>query len=223
MERMLPRMALLGLLWALNVASAAAQTVNDDPWSSTEIAAPRMDSRPLSRGPAPKEPPAAAAPSHSNSWVRTTAALAGVVALIVLLGWGYRLMANGTGRLGWSLRGRHPALIEVVSRAALSPRQSLCLVRIGPRLVLLGVTADAVRPLDVIHDAELTARLIGQAAQQRPDSHSAEFARTLEHEASTYAAPESSRDTLTPDAQRIIAIKERLADTLQRLRAKAAS
>jgi flagellar biogenesis protein FliO len=152
--------------------------------------------------------------------VRTTAALAGVVALILLLGWGYRAML-GAGPRSWTTRGRQPALLEVVSRTALSARQSLCLVRCGPRLVLLGITADAIRSLDVITDADVTARLLGEAVRQRPDSSTAEFARCLEREAHAYpddrAPPQSTHAT---DDQQLAALRDRLADTLSKLRAK---
>jgi flagellar biogenesis protein FliO len=236
-------MAVLGLLCVLGCAAALAeppaeraqscdgpaeaapptQPALDDAWSSTELVAPAMDARPLvrvhERG---RLQPERQAPRSSGAWGRTTAALGGVVALIALLAWGYRAMAAGGGALRWAGRGRHPGLIEVVGRTALSPRQTLCLVRIGPRLVLLGVTPAAVRTLDVIQDADLTAQLLGEAARRRSDSSTAEFARCLEREAQTYVPPHAELDeTLTPDAERIVDVKRRLTGTIARLRAKA--
>jgi len=231
-------MAALVMVWALGALAGVGQTSSQpaeapppaDPWSSTDIAAPRMDARPLRRtgksetampGAAPTGPSAVS--SNGTGW-RTAAALGGVVGLILLLAWGYRAVANGGGRWPLALRSKHPALIEVVSRTAISPRQSLCLVRIGPRLVLLGVTPDAVRTLDVIQDADAVAQLLGQAAQRQPDSHSAEFARCLEREA---AAGEPSSDTLgetaspEPDDRRLAELRERLTSTVTRLRAVA--
>ncbi len=203
----------------------AAQRVPlpDDPWGSPDIVAPRMDARPLPRRSVPagraESPPSTA----RGAGFRTTLALGGVVALIVLLAWGYRVAATrGGGR--WSLRVRHPGLIEVLSRAALSPRQSLYLVRVGPRLVLLGATADAVRPLDVIQDPDLVASLAGQAARQRPGSHSAEFDRCLEREAVGYSATTGhALDELTmPEERRLAGVRQTLADAVQRLRSVAA-
>ena len=207
---------------------AAQQTppAADDPWPSPDIAAPPVDPRPLPRAASPRRAAATAQPdtvgpisNPSAGWVRTTLALGGVVGLILLLAWGYRRMATGTS-LGRALRPRGTPLIEVVSRAALGPRQSVCLVRVGPRLVLLGCTPDAVRALDVIHDADLAARLLGQATAQRPDSHTAEFARCLEREAGTYprATDDRGDEQLTPDEPRLDAVRQKLSDTLQRLR-----
>lgn len=88
--------------------------------------------------------------------------------------------------------------------------------------MLLGCTHDSVRTLDVIHDADLTARLLGQEAQQRPDSHTAEFTRCLEHEANTYDREQAALDeTPGPEESRLLAIKEKLTGTIQRLRATA--
>jgi len=218
--------------------AAAAPSVPDDPWSSPEIAAPRMEGRPLprKRDAGRGTPPTDATASRGSPWLRTTGSLAAVVGLIVLLAWGYRLVA-GRGRL--ALSGRRTGLIEIVGRTTLSPRQSLCLVRLGPRLVLLGLTHDAVRALDVIQDADLTARLAGQAAQRRPDSQTAEFARCLEREAQTYTpALRSDGDrplhadetvpvpvvdeTVTPEEARLVDVRERLTRTVERLRAKLA-
>lgn len=202
------------------VSSAAASAEADDPWSSPDIAAPRMDARPLPRrtdAAAPAASPEGPKPG-AGAWLRTTAALAGVVGLIVLLGWGYRrVMASGG--LGFVNRGRPAIAIDVVGRATLSPRQTVCLVRIGPRLVLVGCTPTALQSLDVITDAELTARLLGEAAQRQPDSHSAEFTRCLQQEAQPYEpAAAGLREGDLPDDSRLRAIRERLHATIQRLR-----
>lgn len=165
--------------------------------------------------------PQPASPAGTG-YLRTTAALAAVVALIILLTWGYRAVAGHGGRLALLLRGRHAGLIEVVSRLALSPRQSLCLVRIGPRLILLGLAPGGVQALDVIQDPDLVAQLLGQAAQRRGDSHTAEFARCLEHYAKgPQPEPEGPDESVTPEQQQLAGVKELLADTLRRLRARA--
>jgi flagellar biogenesis protein FliO len=148
-----------------------------------------------------------------------------VVALIVLLSWGYRVVA-GNARLPRGFRGRTPGLIEILSRTALSPRQSLCLVRVGSRVVLLGVSPETVRTLDVIADPDAAARLAGQATQQQVASATAEFQQCLEREARDYepepAAATAPGPALTAAPTRSrTELRTRLAGTLARLRAAA--
>ncbi len=232
MRNGVPWMALLGSLAALGTATVrgapdddpvgppapvttpSPSAVPSDPWSSPDVAAPHLEGRPLPRRRDADRPAATSAEtagSRGSPWLRTTGSLAAVVGLILLLAWGYRLVA-GRGRL--HLGGRRTGLIEVVGRTTLSPRQSLCLVRLGPRLVLLGVTPDAVRALDVIQDADLTARLMGQAAQRRPDSQTAEFARCLERESKGYTSEDGDADRSAPEEARLTDVR-RTADGVE--------
>jgi flagellar biogenesis protein FliO len=204
-------------------AASRAYDPADDPWSSPDVAAPRMDARPLARQENTlwRADTADGGPGGA-SWFRTSLALAGVVGLIVLLAWGYRA-AQGGGGLRGLIRMRSNPLIEVIGRTALAPRHSLCLVRIGPRLVLLGMSPDNVRALDVIDDANLTAQLLGQAARQRPESHTAEFARCLDGEVRTYEPNgHELSEALGPDDAQLRSVHDRLADTLARLRSRTA-
>lgn len=217
----------------LDAPPARAPLSSDESWASLEIAPPEAirptESKVVKRSAGPsKNGETKTAAVTSNGWLRTLGSLAAVVGAIVLLAWGYRSVAQGR----WSLaaRGRQPGLIEILSRTALSPRQSLCLVRVGPRLVLVGVSPDGLQSLDVIADADLAARLSGQAAQQRPNSRAAEFCRTLERETRPYeenrqetppaAAVNADTDADTDavaHALRIIDLKKKLSGTMQRL------
>ena len=207
-------------------AAVGPNATANDPWATLDPApvSTSRTPRPLARRHAPAVPASAEQSSDSvtttHTWVRTTASLAGVIALILLLAWGYRRVA-GAGTLGLAVRNRGANLMHVIGRIALSPRHSLCLVRIGPRLVLLGCTPTAVQPVDVITDADLTARLLGEAARGRADSSSAEFARCLERESKPYRDDEhgESPETATPDEPRLAALKSKLAGTLERLKA----
>jgi len=202
--------------------NASALSAGEDPW---EITTPAMEAKTL--------PPRGGSALHSGgrvgsgtqqagSWLRTTGALAGVVALIVLLGWGYRTVTGQGGGLRNPLRPSHAGLIEVVSRATLAPRQSVCLVRVGPRLVLVGMSQDSVRALDVIEDADLTARLLGAATRHRPDSSTSAFNRCLDEQARGYdGAEDEGAEDFTPDAGRIQELKTKLAGTIARLRGTA--
>jgi len=192
----------------------------DDPWASPDVAAPRMDERGLIRRPGARGESRLplAGRTGASGWVRTTLSLAGVVALIVLLAWGYRVGARASARLALA-RGRGgSALIQVLSRTSLAPRQSVCLIRVGSQLVLVGATPDSLRTLSIINDPDLAARLAGQEAQRRPDSHLADFQRCLETQTRPY---EQSAGELIEADERVIDIKERLAHAVRRLRAVA--
>lgn len=233
-----PRMAVVVALFGLTPMAATAQNQPpgdvtsdrptpealhpsglDDPWLAVEPEFPDQESRILRRNPTGGVSPMLAAKSEPGQrpWLRTMGALAGVVGLIVLLAWGYRTMARGN--LPLLGKTRRPELIEVISRTPLSARQSVCLVRIGPRLVLVGQSSDTLRTLDVIADPDLAARLVGQATQRRPDSSQAEFRNCLEHEAAAYRQPDDAIDeTITPDHQRIANVHQGVTSTIQRIR-----
>ncbi len=146
------------------------------------------------------------------SWLRSGGSLAAVVGLIALVAWGWRAM----GGAPLPLRSRRPGMIDVISRTMLSPRQSLLLVRIGPRMVLIGATPDALRCLHVIEDPDLTAQLSGEAQQTRSDSNTSEFRAALQSEARAFAsaatAPERSAAIDLEQAQ------SPLRETIARLR-----
>lgn len=173
------------------------------------------------------------APRESTSWVRTSAALAGVVALIVLLGWGYRAAAGAATRWPLALRARNHGVLELVARMPVAPRQSVCLLRVGPRLVLLGVGGDGLRPLDVIDDADAAARLVAQARGAAPAT-SGDFQRALQAEARIEARaaaaetragdeaiePRAGDDERGVGTPSVTAVRDRLLGTIDRVRAR---
>ena len=191
-----------------------------DPWASPEIAAPRMDEdtvrRPQAKGVALGRGQSEA---HAYPWIRTSASLAGVVALIFLLAWGYRLGTGARTRLSLTRRPRAIGVIQVISRINLAPRQALHLVRVGPRLILVGATHDSLRTLSVIEDADLVAQLAGEQAQQGDESHLAEFQRCLRGEAQAYVDPNDASAADAPTAARVLDIKQKLSQTVKRLQA----
>jgi len=144
-------------------------------------------------------------------------ALAGVVGLILLLAWGYRAMAGGN--LPLLGKARRPGLIDVVSKTPLSARQSLCLVRIGPRLVLIGQGQETLHALDVIDDADLVAKLAGESARKQAHSVQAEFQDCLEREAVGYHEQEETLDeTILPEAHRIADARRGVVNAIRRIR-----
>ena len=200
--------------------TAPAPATLTDPWSAIEPQLPEPESRTLQRRSATSTLPALGGrPARAQySVTRTLGALAGVIGLIVLLAWGYRAMTGG--KLALLNKTRRPGLIELVSKMSLSPRQTLCLVRVGPRLVLIGQSAERLRTLDVIDDADLVARLIGEVARERTGSSQADFNDCLEREARGYQ-PEDARvnQGAAPDeALRVASAQQGLTETIQRIR-----
>lgn len=62
--------------------------------------------------------------------------------------------------------------IKVVARHHLSSKQSLCLVRLGRGLVLLGVTPDRIATVAQIQDPEEVAEIVGSVERNRAGSFS---------------------------------------------------
>ena len=90
-------------------------------------------------------------------------------------------------RLGRS-GGALPPL-QVVARSYLSPKQSICLVRAGPRLIMVGVTADRITHLTDIDDPDAAALLIGQAEASKEHSRTGAFQRLVVDEGTVYRRP----------------------------------
>jgi flagellar protein FliO/FliZ len=211
-------MALLLCVVTYAALTARGDTPATSPTAPESASQADPAARPLLRRSAERaDASARPAAGGSSAWVRTTAALAGVVGLIVLLTWGYRTVMGASP--AWRTRPRHPGLIEVLCRTPLSPRQSLCLVRVGPQLVLLGVTPERVQTLHVISDANVAAGLLGEATRARSDSNSAAFSQTLDREARAYAEP--SPESADPAAD-LKAAHDRVLSALARLRTKEA-
>ncbi len=198
-------------------ADAAGPVVGPgvDPWAGVLEA--ELETKPLLRNgdadvPGPRG--ALSGSTAGRSWLRTLGSLAGVVCLIVLLAWGYRATSNGLG-LPRSWRGNRPGILEVVSRTQISARQSVCLIRVGPRMVLVGVSGDQIQPLDVISDVDVTSQIIGEEATAQPGSHRRAFEAVLDAQENEYEpaseAPVERLDSLG-------ALRTRLTQTLERLR-----
>lgn len=178
------------------------------PWNDQLIERSGFERRAAQSAPQPASP-------ASGSWLRSAGSLTAVLALIALLAWGYRAVTGGS--TGLATRARRNGLIEIVGRTSLSPRQSLWLVRVGQRVVLVGATPDRMTPLDVLSEPDAVARLLGEAAQARPTSQSQEFERVLSVADAHYEAPEPA-DAATPALARA---RSQVYGALRRIRAAA--
>jgi len=85
-------------------------------------------------------------------------------------------------------------VLEIVARTPLSARQSLVLVKMGRRLVLLGVCSERVSALSVVDDPEQVAMLLGEIASTHPESMTRAFARSFSEQAVAYQEDPSDQD-----------------------------
>lgn len=95
------------------------------------------------------------------------------------------LMAMGLKRWGGRLRmavGGGDENLEMISRLALSTKQSVCVIRLGRQLVVVGVTPDNISALTTIDDPEMVAEL----STRRTRDASASFDKLFAGEAATY-------------------------------------
>ena len=90
----------------------------------------------------------------------------GAVSLVIVLG-AVAGVAVLVRRLVPSVRAMNGGAIEVLGRNHLSPKQSLALVRIGRRVLLLGVTAERLSTLCEIDEADEVAEILLRAPQGR--------------------------------------------------------
>ena len=114
-----------------------------------------------------------------------------------------------------SVRAMSGGAIEILGRNHLAPKQSLTLVRVGRRLVLVGVTPDRISTLCVIDDPHEVAELAGAAfAKGKPG-----FNRALDEAATDFGGPDAELGALagTPTAH-LAQAKGQLQGLMARLR-----
>jgi flagellar biogenesis protein FliO len=93
-----------------------------------------------------------------------------VVLFLVLRRWTPSLRTGGSG------------VVQIVGRTVLAPRQSLVLVQLGRRLVLIGVSAERIQPVCEITDNEEAAAILAESRRIRGD-----FSSWLDREAAEFA------------------------------------
>lgn len=167
----------------------------------------------------PRDRPQGSPSGPGTPWLRTIGSLACVVGLIVLLAWGYRVVAERGVGLPLA-RQRQAGLVEVLSRTSLSPRHSVTLLRVGARLVLVGQSRDGLARIDAFEDADFAARAAGQAATAGAAGRSAEFRSSLAGAEKDLAEAEAELDEAALPAEgRLAELRDALTTATQRLRA----
>jgi flagellar biogenesis protein FliO len=188
-------------------ATRPAAEVADAPTSrpaAAEHAPPTL----LRRGTAiPRESAAPASPWYRSSLV----ALAAIIGLIVLVSYAVRRYMPGVRALGGSA-------VRVLQRTPLSSKQSLALVQIGQRLVLIGITPERISSLAVIEDAEECARLRARAGTARV-AGDADFGAALSREADKFErAPVEAGLPRAESTRRLQDTQGQLEGMLQKLK-----
>jgi flagellar biosynthetic protein FliO len=112
------------------------------------------------------------APDNTSLWWRTLGALTLVIGLILGMRWVLRRTSRMRSSSGSS------QVIEVLSRTSISPRQSLLLVRVGQRMLVVGA-GETLTTLAEIDDPTQVAELLGSVEQARASSLTNTFARAL--------------------------------------------
>ncbi len=105
-------------------------------------------------------------------------ALIFVLALILVAAWLIRKAYPG----GNLLFGTLPVL-QVLGRTHLGPRQTLAMIRLDNKLVLLGITDHQINPILTIDDPEEVSRLVSVIEQSRPASITSGFRGLFSREA----------------------------------------
>jgi len=150
----------------------------------------------------------------------------GMIPLAVVLGliaagamafkkWGGRLSAAVGGG------GRH---MELVSRLALSPKQSVCLVRVGKQLLVVGVTPDQVSRLHLIDHPDTVAGLLAGTKDSGTRAGHGAFGGLFDAESSNYDAMNEEvvppELPMTPDGRHYRQAKMELSGLLDKLRSR---
>lgn len=104
--------------------------------------------------------------------------------------------------------------VQVLGRHYLSSKQSLCLVRVGGRVLLLGVTPEHIESLSVVEDAAEASAILATAERGRPGSFSSALSRLA-------PAPSEARwdDEQAPVAARLTEAGGSVRSLLERVRA----
>jgi flagellar biogenesis protein FliO len=144
---------------------AADEAVQTAPGPNPALA--EFERQPLRRS---EEPAGAAAAERPSPWAAVLRLLGGLVVLglggAALLVLGRRLLGN---RTPWLRSGG----AEVLSRSYLDSRRYLALVRVGSRVLVLGVTPEGIAPLSEVTEEEEVGALLHEV---RPASEAGKTA-----------------------------------------------
>ena len=126
-------------------------------------------------------------PAGASLWKPLLSLLA-VLASIILVAFLFRRFALGHRRSGTA------GPIEILARSTVSPRQSLCLVKLPTRLLLVGVSPNHIASLATIDDPDEIAKIAGLLEKGSQHSISNTFEGLFHRETSRYDSQEPATD-----------------------------
>jgi flagellar biosynthetic protein FliO len=93
-------------------------------------------------------------------------------------------------RLTQNARGGHAdrSVIRILSRNMIAPKQFVYLIKVGSRLLVVGVSPNHMTTLDAIDDPDEIARMTGEMERQQPGSITSGFSQLFHRQADDYAA-----------------------------------
>lgn len=178
---------------------------------SRHTASAKSEDRPIGRGERLARSNAASgtvAPRNSGMSLWPLAVVLGVIGLGV---WAAKRWLPQVRTVGGN------GAIRVLARQYLSPKQSICLVRFGKTVLLVGVSADRMETLARIEDADEAAILAGYAERDRANSLSHRFEEMLSGAAGRFDEP--SLETRAPNGARdAVGTRETFRGLARRLR-----
>jgi flagellar biogenesis protein FliO len=138
----------------------------------------------------------AGAPTSSGSnenrpgpgyWLYMILAL-GFVIVLIFIGASVLRKAYPGGRVFSSFAG-----IEVLGRTHLSPKQTLAMVKVNRKLLLLGLTEHHITQLSTFSDPQEVSQLLAQIEQHRPSSITSGFMHLFKSERKNYKSESASQ------------------------------
>jgi len=194
------------------------QTRPADPVTTVSEASPATDD-PLILAPR-RKPPANAGPDNPTirSSARTPWYRNGLIAMGIVLASIFAVVL-AVRRYVPAARTGAGGFMKVVTRTYLSPKQSVALLQVGRRHVLIGITPDRLTNLGHIEDPQESFDLRVQTAPSTPPREDVSFDTHLENQAAKYVEPELPADAAAPaDAGCMKETIGRMQDLLARLR-----
>jgi len=126
---------------------------------------------------------------------RTMMSLIIVLTLIVICAYAFRRFALG------SRSRRGSSVIEIIARQPIlgSPKQSLSLVKLGHRFLLVGMSPNHIAPLLTIDDPDEIAHIMGLLEKQSPGSITNTFDKLFHRESQDYVYPPGNSHDVVED------------------------